>query len=146
MCVFSKADPHCDCEKDDIIFASGWCGKTVWFCRATCAQWCVISPKRCLDRRTRAPKPVPSPARRRGRSMQASIADEIGRRLTLYARFGALVPDRLRLAVAESIAKPHIPVLLETGLVEECAELLPNGQSRPVPADFEVDLDLLRRA
>src|SRR5229473_326959 len=78
--------------------------------------------------------------------MQASIADEIGRRLTLYARFGALVPDRLRLAVAESIAKSHIPVLLDTGLVEECAELLPNGQSRPVPADFEVDLNLLRRA
>ncbi len=92
--------------------------------------------------------------------MQASIADEISWRLTLYrnifafcqqgqfsfARFLALVPDRLRLAVAESIAKSHIPVLLETGLVEQCAELLPNGQSRPVPTGFEVDRDLLRRA
>ncbi|MEW6777708.1 MAG: hypothetical protein AB1405_15530 [Bdellovibrionota bacterium] len=71
--------------------------------------------------------------------MQASVAAEIRWRLTLYrsvfdfcrqgkftfARFLALVPDRLRLAVGESVAKMRVPVALSPSLPGRLAQVLP---------------------
>lgn len=71
--------------------------------------------------------------------MQSSVSGEIRWRLTLYqkvlahcqqgrftlARFVALVPDRLRLSVGESIAKMRIPVAFPDSFLKEFNALMP---------------------
>src|ERR1700737_2234710 len=93
--------------------------------------------------------------------MQTSATEEIRWRYNLYrnvlsfcqqgqfsfARFLALVPDRLRLAVGESVAKTQIPVSWQADFVERCGELLPSFPSTPrLATALAASPEQLRRA
>ncbi len=90
--------------------------------------------------------------------VQASVAAEIGARLELFrqsfefcrqggfsfARFLALVPDRLRLAVGDAGQRVRIPVTVAAEVAGQMARRLPDWPADAQPASIESTAELRR--